>query len=1162
MSKKPRRATNRSTARSRSAASPCSKPLPHGELTQTLQRITQLGQAGNLSAAETGCQKLLQQHPDAAAAWHLLSLICLQQRKPEQALSHIQRAIELDPNQPDFHSQSGVVYSNLGKLETGIECYEKALALQPNLIHTRFNLGLAYQKLNQLDLAEQTYSTLIAQQPNYAAAHLHLGNLYQQRCQFTAAIAAYQQAVQHQPKLTAAWGNLGVAWQAIGETKQAEQAFQQALRLNPNYVEAHNGLGAVYEKQELAAPAIQHYSKAVALQPDYLPVLLNLGSIQLRLEQFAAAAATFQQILQLQPNHLQILDSYLKLLLTTCDWQALPSWISRFDQALQTQLGSDASVHLSPLNSLFLPISAETQKNIATYHARQIEQQMIDLRQQLATEWQTDSAARPTSAKVRLGYVSGDFRYHAVGQLILRLFELHDRRSFEVFAYCLNADDGSAEYRKLAADCDCFRDVHNWTPAAITRQVHQDQIDILIDLAGYTNYACPELFALRPAPLQVNYLGYPGTLGANFIDYIITDAVIASPELAPTLTETCLYLPETYQVNCYPYPDADPAPAASQAALKIQNNLPAEAFVFCCFNKSQKIEPTVFSAWMRILAQVPNSVLWLLSEHPVAEANLRAAALAAGIDPARLIFAARVTKAEHLQRHECADLFLDTLYYNAHVTASDSLWAGVPLLTVLGNTFAARVAASLLTAAEIPDLIAPDLAAYEQLAVHLATHPAKLQQLKDRLIQQRSTSPLFDAARTVRHLEAGYQLIWQRHQNGLLPTETRIPREPVRGAANSANPKASRSPRTELLTPSQPYFAAGNTITCTADAGFLDWLSHAHGSLLVTTYQAGKVLLIGWNGQQVTLLARQFDKPMGVALTGDQIALTTRQELLFFANARLLAHSYLEEQPGRYDALYLPRASYFTGDLNTHDLAFGQDGLWFVNTRFSCLASLSLEFNFVPRWYPAFISEIAPEDRCHLNGLAMVAGRPKYVTALGETDTVGGWRANKATGGILIDVETDEIVLRGLSMPHSPRWYQEKLWLLNSGTGELWRIDPTTWKPEIVCALPGFGRGLTIVGDYALIGLCQIREQHIFGGLPIQERFEQLICGVVVVDLRQGQPVGWLEFPSGCRELYDVKFLPNTVRPNLLNQEKDAVREAFLTPDFAYWLRPSALVRE
>lgn len=351
-----------------------------------------------------------------------------------------------------------------------------------------------------------------------------------------------------------------------------------------------------------------------------------------------------------------------------------------------------------------------------------------------------------------------------------------------------------------------------------------------------------------------------------------------------------------------------------------------------------------------------------------------------------------------------------------------------------------------------------------------------------------------------------------------------------------------------------------NVIECNADAGFQAWLAQAGGSVAITTYQAGKVALVGWNGQQVTVLLRQFSKPMGMAVQGQRLALATQHEVWMFANAPLLAHEYLENQPGRYDALYLPRVAYFTGDLNIHDLAFGSDTLWLVNTRFSCLSALSKDFSFMPRWHPSFISQVAPEDRCHLNGLAMVEGQPKFVTALGESDTVGGWRDTKATGGILIDVESNEIILRGLSMPHSPCWHDGYLWLLNSGTGELLRIDPLSGQYDVVCALPGFLRGLCCVGNYALVGLCQIREQHIFGGLPVQERFERLLCGVVVVDLRNGQVVGMLEFTAGCQELYDIEFLAGVLRPTILNAEKSEIRQAFTAPEFAYWLRPSSQV--
>jgi uncharacterized protein (TIGR03032 family) len=376
---------------------------------------------------------------------------------------------------------------------------------------------------------------------------------------------------------------------------------------------------------------------------------------------------------------------------------------------------------------------------------------------------------------------------------------------------------------------------------------------------------------------------------------------------------------------------------------------------------------------------------------------------------------------------------------------------------------------------------------------------------------------------------------------------------------------------------------------------FQTWMSGCGGALAVTTYQAGKVALLGWDEQrrQVTLLLRQFNKPLGLAVRGSALALATRHEVTLFADAPLLARDYLENQPGRYDALYLPRAGYYTGDVNVHDVAFAGEaagtgpgaaglgrsdgaagggsvdgtgaagateaGLWLVNSRFSCLASLSRAFSFEPRWKPPFVSEIVPEDRCHLNGLAVVDGRPGYVTALGETDAAGAWRANKAAGGVIVHVDSGEVVLRGLSMPHSPRWHDGRLWVLNSGAGELWVVDPGRGTHDVVCALPGYLRGLCFVGGtHAVVGLCQIREKHIFGGLPVQQRHPKLLCGVAVIDLRTGKQTGLFEFTGGCQELYDVQFLPGVRRPTILNLEREAVRQAFTAPEFSYWLRPSS----
>ena len=346
-------------------------------------------------------------------------------------------------------------------------------------------------------------------------------------------------------------------------------------------------------------------------------------------------------------------------------------------------------------------------------------------------------------------------------------------------------------------------------------------------------------------------------------------------------------------------------------------------------------------------------------------------------------------------------------------------------------------------------------------------------------------------------------------------------------------------------------------IECRPDAGFADWLAKLGGSLAVTTYQAGKVALLGWDGERVTFLLRQFDKPMGLAVRGHQLALATRHDVTLFADAPLLAPDYLPDRSVVYDALFLPRVAYHTGDLNTHDVALASDGLWVCATRFGCLARLGPDHSFAPAWHPKFVSELTPDDRCHLNGLAMRDDAPKSVTCLGETDEAGGWRATKASGGVVIDVPTNEVVLRGLAMPHSPRWHGGALWVLNSGAGELLRVDPAGGRADVVCALPAYLRGLAFAGPFAVVGLCQIRERHIFGGLPVQERHAELLAGVAVIDLRSGRRVGLLEFTSGCQEVYDVAVLPGVRRPMLVGRDKEASRQAVTAPGFSYWLRPA-----
>jgi uncharacterized protein (TIGR03032 family) len=343
------------------------------------------------------------------------------------------------------------------------------------------------------------------------------------------------------------------------------------------------------------------------------------------------------------------------------------------------------------------------------------------------------------------------------------------------------------------------------------------------------------------------------------------------------------------------------------------------------------------------------------------------------------------------------------------------------------------------------------------------------------------------------------------------------------------------------------------TVKCKTDRGFYDWMAGQNISLAITTYQAGKLLFVGWNGKNVSLHARNFDKAMGLDVQGSQLALATTDRILRFSNDRLLTADCVPEQPNRYDALYLLRASHFTGPVFAHDLAFAGNELWFVNTRFCCLATLDYQHNFVPQWHPHFISELAPEDRCHLNGLALKNDMPRTVTALGATNTPRGWKDDKISGGVVMDVPSNEIILRGLAMPHSPRWYRDKLYVLDSGRGHLLHVNSSQQNADIVCALPAYLRGLAFHGDFAIVGLCKIREKRVFGGLPIEERVKDLMCGIAVVNIVTGEHVGTFEFTEGVEEIYDIRTLPY-LRPNLFNTQQGELYRAITAPEFSYWL--------
>ena len=365
----------------------------------------------------------------------------------------------------------------------------------------------------------------------------------------------------------------------------------------------------------------------------------------------------------------------------------------------------------------------------------------------------------------RIGYLSSDFRNHATSHLTQGLFGLHDRDEFEVFCYSFGSDDGSVYRKRIERDCDHFRDLRNRPYWAIAETIARDGIDILMDLNGYAAGRRPKIVALRPAPLQISLLGDPGTMGADFIDYLVADRIVVPPEMEAFYSEELVFMPHSYFVTDHEQPISE------RRFKRAECGLPEKGFVYCCFNSNYKIEPEIFDLWMRILKEVPESVLWLYESTPAAPENLREEAAARGVRGDRLVFAQTLPKPEHLARHRLADLFLDTLICNAHTTATDALWAGLSLITCPGQTFESRVAASLLTAIGLPELIMPDLETYEKTAVRLATNPEELQGIRDKLAKNRLTTPLFDTARWTRNWEKALKVMWERYERGEEPGE-------------------------------------------------------------------------------------------------------------------------------------------------------------------------------------------------------------------------------------------------------------------------------------------------------------------------------------------------------------------------------------------------------
>lgn len=529
---------------------------------------------------------------------------------------------------------------------------------------------------------------------------------------------------------------------------EAQHFVGQAIKLNPT-ADAFLMRGFALQQLDRHEEAVACFNQALALNPLFKEALLDRASSLFRLRRYEDAAADYECLLALDPDFPFARGNLLFSRLHCCDWRS-------FDEergAIAAGLAAGKRV-IAPFDAKVLALSLEEELRCARIW-------VADQCPQTAPLWQGELHAHE---RIRLAYISGDFHAHAAATLTAGLFERHDRRRFETIAISFGPDDGSAMRATLMRGFDRFFDVRAKSDAEIAALMREMEVDIAVDMMGFTEGCRPGILAARAAPLQVSYLGFPGTMGADTIDYVIADRTVIPEEQQASYAEKVIYLPDSFM-------PADCARAiATRAFTRAELGLPEKGFVFCCFNASYKIAPTMFDIWMRLLLNTGGSVLWLADTNETAKRNLKREAEARGVAGKRLVFAPRLdSAADHLARLKAADLFLDTLPYNAHATANDALWAGLPLLTCMGEGFAGRVAASLLHAIGVPESIAESPEAYERAALELARDAGALSALRAKLERNRKTHPLFDTALYTRHLEAAYVALWERHRRGLLP---------------------------------------------------------------------------------------------------------------------------------------------------------------------------------------------------------------------------------------------------------------------------------------------------------------------------------------------------------------------------------------------------------
>ena len=677
-----------------------------------------------------------------------------QNRQYEEAKLTYSEILQTEPNHFDAVQLLGTIAVQVGDYKKAVDLLLRAIGINAKYAPCHNNLGLALQATMKFEEALASYDRAIALNASYIDAYSNKGNVLQSLKRLEEALASYDKAIAIQPNYAEAYFNRGIALQALKRTEEAVASYDRAIAIKPDYADAHRNRGNALKELLRLEEALESYNQLIAYKPEQADGYSNRGIAFQELKRYKEALESYGQAYKLNPDHPYLFGLLQHLKMFVCDWSNFEGQIhAACEKIIQHQRCSVPFTVLSLIDSPLTQLEC-AKTYTADKHPRNNSLGPIE--------------KRSKGQRIRIGYFSADYHNSAAANLMIGIFDAHDKAGFELVAFTFGPDKQDEMRSRLINTFDHFIDVRDKSDEEIADLSRSMQIDIAVDLNGFTTGSRTSIFAHQAAPIQVSFLGYPGSMGTDYIHYVIADKTLVPLDSQRYYSEKIAYMPNSYWPNSYQFNESKSSIAVKKFSRQ-ELGLPENGFVFCCFNNNYKITPNTFSSWMRILGAVEGSVLWLLEDNPLASETLKKEAENHNIDSKRLIFAGRMALPDHLARHSHANLFIDTLPYNAHTTASDALWAGLPVLTLIGKSFASRVAASLLNAQALTELITTTQEQYEALAIELATNPQKLAAIKIKLADHRLTTPLFDTLLFTRHLELAYKQMMERYWADLPP---------------------------------------------------------------------------------------------------------------------------------------------------------------------------------------------------------------------------------------------------------------------------------------------------------------------------------------------------------------------------------------------------------